>query len=123
MAHVLVVDDDPWSRHIVMRLLERRGHRVEAAADMREARAQLAQTQAELELVLLDINLPGGSGELLLQEIRARDRALPVIAVTASAMSGDRERFLRLGFTAYLSKPIDVRSFADTVEQYMEARR
>ena len=103
----------------MMRLLERRGHQVEAAADMREAREQLRGLPA-LELVLLDINIPGGSGEILLREIRAHSVGLPVIAVTASAMTGDRERFLHQGFTAYLSKPIDVQSFAETVERYLE---
>ncbi|MBX3160065.1 MAG: response regulator [Deltaproteobacteria bacterium] len=69
------------------------------------------------DAALLDIHFPGGGGEVLLREIRARRAAMPVVAVTASAMSGDRERFLRLGFTAYLSKPIDVQTFAATIER------
>jgi len=119
---VLVIDDDPWSLRIVTHLLEPRGHTVATAVDLSEARAKLADL-SELELVLLDITLPGGSGETLLQEIRARDPVLAVIAVTASAMAGDRERFLRQGFTAYLSKPIDVHSFCETVEGYLEGDR
>jgi CheY-like chemotaxis protein len=73
--------------------------------------------------VLLDLNFPGGSGEILLREIHEREYELPVIAVTASAMAGERERLLRMGFTAYLSKPIDVATFAARVEQHMEAPR
>ena len=123
MANVLVVDDDMWSRHIAMRLLERRGHHVEAAADMRTARAVIGERLGAFDVVLLDLNLPGGSGEILLREIHERDYELPVIAVTANAMAGERERLLRMGFTAYLSKPIDVATFAAHVEQYLEAPR
>ena len=119
MAKVLVVEDDPWSQRIVRELLEMRGHHVLTAADVDGGRAHL---EAAPELVLLDINIPGGGGELLLREIRARDASLAVIALTASAMTGDRERFLRAGFTAYMSKPIDVRSFGETIERFTGAK-
>jgi CheY-like chemotaxis protein len=120
MAKILVVEDDPWSQRILVELLEMRGHDVLAAGSVSSARDQLAQ---EPQIVLLDIHVPGGGGEALLREIRASDAhaKLPVIALTASAMSGDRERFLRQGFTAYLSKPIDVKSFGPTVEHYVQA--
>ncbi len=120
MAKILVVEDDPWSQRIVCELLEMRGHDVIAADNVANARTQLAQ---QPQLVLLDIHIPGGGGETLLREIRAGDRAsLPVIALTASAMAGDRERFLKQGFTAYLCKPIDVQSFGSTIEYYVRAR-
>lgn len=122
MGRILVVEDDPWSRRIVCDLLEMRGHEVLAASGVTEGRALLEQRP---EVVLLDIHIPGGGGELLLREIRANAALakLPVIAFTASAMHGDRERLLRLGFTAYLSKPIDVPSFGPAIEQHLgEAR-
>ncbi len=121
MAKILVVEDDPWSQRIVCELLQMRGHDVLAASDVPAARALLADGP---ELVLLDIHVPGGGGETLLREIRATAElsALPVIALTASAMAGDRERLLRTGFTAYMSKPIDVRSFGDTIEVYTKPR-
>ena len=117
-AKILVVEDDAWSLRIVRELLEMRGHEVLVAGDVPAARAQLAHAPA---LVLLDIHIPGGGGELLLREIRATDatRALPVVALTASAMRGDRERFLRDGFTAYMSKPIDVATFGEKIEQLL----
>lgn len=115
MAKILLVEDDPWSQRIVAELLEMRGHEVVTAESIAGARRALA---LQLDLVLLDIHVPGGGGETLLREIRAHDDALPVIALTASAMSGDRERFLRQGFTGYLSKPIDVQSFGPTIEFY-----
>ena len=116
MAKILVVEDDPWSQRIVCELLEMRGHDVLVASNVREARAQLAHGP---QLVLLDINVPGGGGEVLLREIRAAGVPLPVVALTASAMRGDRERFLQQGFTAYLSKPIDVATFGATVEKFV----
>jgi len=118
MAKILVVEDDPWSQRIVCDLLEMRGHAVLVADGVRAAREQLGERP---HIVLLDIHIPGGGGELLLREIRADAAlsALPVIALTASAMRGDRERFLRQGFTAYLSKPIDVASFGKTVEEFL----
>jgi CheY-like chemotaxis protein len=119
---ILVVEDDPWSQRIVVELLEMRGHDVLAAGDVASAREELLKGP---EIVLLDIHIPGGGGELLLREIRAnRELAgLPVIALTASAMSGDKERFLRQGFTAYMSKPIDVKTFGPTIEGYVVRER
>lgn len=118
MAVVLVVEDDPWSQEIVRELLERRGHQVVTACDVEDARARLGGAP---DIVLLDIHIPGGGGELLLREIRASatGNVLPVVALTASAMSGDRERFLRQGFTGYMSKPIDARLFGEHVESYL----
>lgn len=117
MAKILVVEDDVWSRRLVIDLLEMRGHAVLAAGDITKARAMLQQGP---EVVLLDLHVPGGGGQKLLAEIRADAalRDLPVIAFTASAMAGDREHFLELGFTSYLSKPIDVRDFGQTIESY-----
>jgi CheY-like chemotaxis protein len=117
MARILVVEDDVWSRRLVFDLLVLRGHNVLCAAGVSDGRAQLDTVR--FDLVLLDINIPGGGGELLLREIREYNEIMPVIAFTASTMAGDRERFLAEGFTAHLSKPIDVKSFADTVEQYL----
>ena len=118
MALILVVEDDEWSRRIVVDLLQMRGHEVVEAMDAASARAGLARSP---ELVLLDIQFPGGNGVQILAEVRAAAglTELPVIALTASAMSGDRERFLRQGFTAYMSKPIDVKTFGPTVESYL----
>lgn len=115
MARILVVEDDEWSRRIVVDLLQMRGHEVIEAADYTTARAGFAQGPA---LVLLDIQFPGGNGVDMLREMRPTfDR--PIIALTASAMSGDRERFLEQGFTAYLSKPIDVKTFCATIESFL----
>lgn len=119
MARILVVEDDIWSRRLVLELLEYRGHDVLCAAAVSEGRAQL--DSVKFDAVLLDINIPGGGGELLLHEIREYNATLPVIAFTASAMLGERERLLAAGFSGHISKPLDVRTFAQTIEDIIAA--
>lgn len=72
----------------------------------------------------MDIGLPGGGGELLLREIRQDPRLadLPVIAVTAQALPGDRERLLGAGFDGYFSKPIDTRTFGGEIEAFLRTK-
>jgi CheY-like chemotaxis protein len=117
---ILVVEDNALNLRLVRDILQMRGHTVESAGDVAEARQRLSGPPPEL--VLMDIQIPGGGGELLLREIRAGALAgVPVVAVTAQAMDGDRQRLLQAGFDGYLSKPIDVRSFAATVEAFVPA--
>jgi CheY-like chemotaxis protein len=121
-ALVLVVEDHPLNLRLVRDILERRGHEVDAAASVGEARDRLAGRRPDI--VLCDLDIPGGGGELLLREIRGDPRlsALPVLAVTAFAMQGDRERVLAAGFDGYFSKPIDTRSFGPGVEAFLRGK-
>lgn len=120
MSRVLLVEDDEMNRHLFREILRYRGHDVIEAATVDEGREQLRREIPDL--VLLDIRIPGGGGEALLKEIRADPRlmGLPVIAVTAEAMQGDRERFLRAGFDGYISKPVDTRRFGPEVEAFIK---
>lgn len=114
---ILVVEDNAMNMKLFRAVLERCGHIVLAAADVDQGRKLL---QDDLpDIALLDIQVPGGGGEALLLEMRASERLrrLPVAAVTASAMQGERERLLAAGFDAYISKPIDTRMFAQVVEE------
>jgi CheY-like chemotaxis protein len=120
MVRILVVEDDVWSRRLVIELLEYRGHEVVCADTVDDGREQLARGAPDA--VLLDLHIPGGGGERLLEGIRAHDAALPVIAFTGAAMVGDRERFLAAGFSGHIAKPIDVRTFAATIEAYVATR-
>jgi two-component system cell cycle response regulator DivK len=74
------------------------------------------------DLVLMDIQLPDIDGVEALNRLRADDRSssLPVLALTAQAMEGDRERFLAAGFDGYLSKPVDIAEFVTTVQRYCD---
>jgi CheY-like chemotaxis protein len=118
-SHILVVEDDPLSALLVRELLQHEGHVVTGAANVDDACAALARKAPGL--VLLDIQIPGGGGVKVLEAIRADPalRRLPVVAVTALAMAGDRERLLAAGFDAYVSKPIDRRRFLDLVGELL----
>ncbi len=126
---ILVVEDNPQNYELVEFLLEDAGYAVRGAADATELRRELAlwspPREADVilpDLVLMDIQLPGVDGMLLVSEIRALEDAegLPVVALTAHAMRGDRERFIAAGFDGYISKPIDVATFVDQVEAYFD---
>jgi len=119
MARILIVEDNPLNRLLVHDILELRGHDVLEAATVEEALGALQAMRPDL--LLLDVQIPGGGGEAVIREVRARDELadLPIVAVTSLAMPGDRERLLSIGFQGYLSKPIDTRTFGPAVETYL----
>lgn len=119
MATILLVDDNLANRVLAMKLLRARGHEIVEAEDG-EAAVALARERRPA-LVLLDLGLPGIDGWETLRRIRADEasRDLPVVAVTAHAMVGDRERAMAAGFDGYLSKPIDASTFGDTVSGFL----
>lgn len=121
-ARILIIEDNPLNLQLVRDILEYRGHEIEVAMTVQEARGKLQG--AKPDLVLLDIQLPGGGGEKLLREIRGTVALadLPVVAVTALAMEGDRERLLAVGFDGYVSKPIDTLTFVSTVESFLKRK-
>ena len=107
-ARILVVDDNPTNRLVARLFLAPLGMEIEEAANGREALAALER--ASFDLMLLDANMPVMDGPQCIAHIRggaAPWRDIPVIALTAEAMAGDRERFIAMGMTEYLSKPID----------------
>lgn len=115
---ILLVEDNLLNRRLAEVTLLARGHLVLQADSVDAARASLDRQMPDI--ILMDIELPGGGGELLMREIRGQPaRAhLPIIAVTALAMQGDRERLLEAGFDGYISKPIDVRTFGREIESF-----
>lgn len=121
-TRILVVEDNALNRVLVHDILEYRGHEVALATSVDEALGHLAE--ARPDLVLLDIQIPGGGGEVVLRAIRGDPglSSTPVIALTAFAMAGDRERLLQGGFDGYISKPIDTRTFGAEVERHVAAR-
>jgi two-component system, cell cycle response regulator DivK len=108
MKKILVADDRAASRELIRAVLEGCGYQVVEASDGREA-VEVAR-QARPDLLILDLQMPCLDGMGALAELRADgDFAnIPILALTASAMQGDRERALSAGFTQYVTKPINI---------------
>lgn len=122
MKQILIVEDKATSRELLRTVLERQGYGVIEAKDGEEALQQLQA--ATLDLVLLDLQIPIRNGYDVLRKIRSDDRLahLPVVALTASAMQGDREKALAAGFTGYIAKPVGPAQLREIVTQMLAVR-
>ncbi len=120
MKRILIVDDKATSRELLGTVLERQGYAVSEAANGEEA---LEKVRSETpDLVLLDLQMPIRNGYEVLGELR-KDAAyamLPVIALTASAMQGDREKALAAGFTGYLAKPVALSHLREEIQRLLD---
>ena len=117
---ILVAEDNDVNRKLVTTLLRKRGHTVTAVENGRAALESIDAARARFDVALLDVQMPEMSGLEAAQAIRDREGdagRLPIIALTAHAMQGDRERCLDAGMDGYLSKPIDVDELVETVER------
>ncbi|MBI4739983.1 MAG: response regulator [Betaproteobacteria bacterium] len=108
--HILLAEDNPVNKRLAVALLEKRGHRVLAVGDGQQALAALADDA--FDLVLMDMQMPVMDGIEATRRIRERERAgggghQPIVAMTANAMQGDRERCLAAGMDGYVSKPVN----------------
>lgn len=120
MWKILVADDDRVSRELIRDVLEEPGRQVLEAHNGREALEMAAE--AEPDLVLLDIQMPVLDGYGALRELKRNPRfaRLPVVAVTAMAMEGERRSALDAGFDAYMAKPINSVALRELVAQLLE---
>jgi len=118
---ILVVEDNDKNMKLFRDVLVATGYRTLEATTGAEA-VDMASEHTP-DLVLMDIQLPDLSGVEALQRLRAdpRTRTIPIVALTAQAMHGDRERFLAAGFDGYVSKPVNVRDLIETVRQHCAA--
>jgi CheY-like chemotaxis protein len=124
-VRVLVVEDNEVNRKLALRLLQRLGCSVDIATNGREA-VEMTANRA-YDMVFMDIQMPERDGIEATRLIRERESAtgkhLPIIAMTAHAMEGDRERCLSSGMDDYLSKPVKVDLLAQMVERWSPVRR
>jgi PAS domain S-box-containing protein len=121
--HVLYAEDDETSLLTGKRLLEKSGHVVTAAADGQEALRRLAAQ--DFDLVLMDVQMPVMDGAEATRRIRASGAPqadIPIIALTAYAMSEDREKFLAAGMDDYVAKPFDMRTLMEAIARVMAGR-
>jgi two-component system cell cycle response regulator len=116
MAHILVIEDNEDNLQLMTYLLTAFGHNIVAARDGEIGLAKLEE--AAFDLVVCDIHLPKLDGYEIIKRIRQRPNPTtpPIIAVTALAMVGDRERLLAAGFDAYISKPIEPQQLVDLIQ-------
>ncbi len=116
---VLHVEDNPENRLLVRRLLEAYQYRVIDAEDAASARAFLKTNSPDL--ILMDINMPDIDGYTLTNELKSMPNlvGVPIVALTANVMKGDRERTLSAGCDGYIEKPIDVDRFIDQIERFL----
>jgi CheY-like chemotaxis protein len=122
VTRVLIAEDNAVNRELLRELLEARGYAVLEACDGQEALHMIEQTQPDI--LLLDIGMPVLDGFGVIRKIRENPclAALPVLAVTAYAMQGDREKIMKSGFNGYLSKPVNARSLAEELERLLSQR-
>src|SRR5918992_5194937 len=108
---ILIVDDDPMSRKLARDVLQANGYDTEEVFNGEEAVTRAAQTRPEL--IVMDIRLPGIDGLEATRRLKgdAATAGIPIIAVTAHAMSGDEEKALAAGCQVYLTKPLRFREF------------
>jgi two-component system, cell cycle response regulator DivK len=118
MARILIVEDNDKNMKLFRDVLQAAGFETLEATTAEEG-IEIAREHAPA-LVLMDVQLPGIDGVEGLSRLRAdgRTAAIPVLALTAQAMHGDRERFLDAGFDAYLSKPVDVLELLRAVKRW-----
>ena len=121
-ALILVVEDNDKNRKLVRDVLTFKGYEV-IESETGEEGVRLAQERRP-SLILMDIRLPGIDGVEALRRLRAEEttRGIPVMAMTASVMSEDRQKIVGAGFDAYQSKPINVTEFVAAVAQLLERR-
>jgi CheY-like chemotaxis protein len=117
LIKALIAEDNAVNRELLRELLESRGYDVVEACDGQEALKVIEQAQPDI--LLLDIGMPKMDGYAVVHKLREDPRLakLPVVAVTAYAMQGDREKVLDSGFDGYLSKPIDPKALEQELKR------
>jgi CheY-like chemotaxis protein len=117
---VLVVDDDVRNIFALTSLLEQHGVKV-AYAENGKSAIELLESTAGIDLVLMDVMMPDMDGYDTMRAIRkvARFRSLPIVALTAKAMKGDREKCLEAGASDYIAKPVDIPQLLSMLRVWM----
>jgi len=116
---ILYVEDNPDNRSLIRRVLEAEGYLVVEAINATQALEKLEYNT--VDLVLMDINMPDMDGYTLTAKIKAIQKFshIPIIAVTANVMRGDREKSLGAGCDGYIQKPIDIDTLSQQIERFV----
>ncbi|MEI9815253.1 MAG: ATP-binding protein [Acidobacteriota bacterium] len=122
-ASLLLVEDNPVNQRVVLAMLRKKGYTIDVANNGQEALDMLETMGDKIDLILMDVQMPVLDGLETTRAIRRDSRwsHLPIIAMTAHAMTGDRERCLKAGMDAYLSKPVQTAHLIETIEKQLAA--
>lgn len=117
---ILYVEDNPDNRMLIRRVLTAEGYTVHEAPDAHEALSKLKTLLPDL--ILMDINMPDMDGYTLTAHIRALPNLglIPIVALTANVMRGDRERSLEAGCDGYIQKPVDIDTLTQQIERFLK---
>jgi two-component system cell cycle response regulator DivK len=120
---ILIVEDNEDSRELVVKVLKNKGFVTVEASDGEEAIEKAVKEKPEL--ILLDISIPKLNGYEVAKRLKSFEEfgEIPIVALTAHAMKGDREKVIAAGFEGYISKPINVRELADQVRSFLKGKR
>lgn len=117
---ILIVDDNEDSRDLVVKVLKNRGYQMVEAVDGEDA---LEKAESENpDIILLDISIPKLDGYEVTRRLKSREkfRNIPIIALTAHAMKGDKEKALQAGYDGYISKPISIHELPEQIKSYLK---
>jgi two-component system cell cycle response regulator DivK len=116
---ILYVEDNPDNRNLIRRVLNAEGYSVVEAMDAGQAIEKLGVN--DIDLILMDINMPDMDGYTLTSKIKSIQKfsKIPIVAVTANVMRGDREKSLEAGCDGYIQKPIDIDTLAQQIERFI----
>lgn len=122
-ARVLLVEDNETNQMLTTAVLERDGYRVDVAATAEEARAVIERRRPDL--ILMDLQLPGVDGLALTRSLLGdpATAGIPVVAMTAHVMVGDREDAMAAGCAGYIPKPIDTRTLGESLRRHLQVAR
>ncbi len=120
---ILIVEDNQDNRELAVKVLRNKGFETVEAVDGEEAIEKAVSEKPDL--ILLDISLPKLTGYEVAKRLKSMEefKDIPIVAFTAHAMKGDREKVILAGFEGYISKPINIREFPDQVNLYIRGKR
>ncbi|MFC1617569.1 response regulator [Candidatus Margulisiibacteriota bacterium] len=116
---ILYIEDDPINKYLVKKVLEDSGHEVFEASDGESGIGRAGDIKPDL--ILMDMQMPGMDGYEATKEIRKTDpeHKIPIIALTAHALPGDKEKCIAVGCDGYITKPIDIKNFESQIKDYL----
>ena len=119
-AVILIVEDNPANQMLAEAVLQGFGYRVDLAGSAAEALASIQRERPDL--ILMDIQLPGQDGLSLTRQLKADPemKSIPVVALTADAMAGDRQLSMDAGCIGYITKPFDTRALGDQIAGFLK---